>query len=68
MNKLELAKNPKTPAESLVELANDRDWHVRSYAASNPNTSAETLAELAKDEDIYVRCSAASNPNTPKKQ
>ena len=38
MNKLEFAKNPKTPAESLVELAKDGNSIVRKYAASNPNT------------------------------
>jgi hypothetical protein len=38
MNKLELAKNPNTPAETLAELAKDRDWYVRICAASNPNT------------------------------
>ena len=38
MNKLELASNPNTSAETLAELAKDEDWIVRSYAASNPNT------------------------------
>ena len=65
MNKLEFAKNPNTPAETLAELAKDEDLIVRINVADNPNTPAETLAELAKDEDIYVRRRAASNPNTP---
>jgi hypothetical protein len=68
MNKLELAKNPNTPAETLAELAKDGYWHVRSNAARNPNTPIETLSELAKDEDWIVRRCTASNPNTPKKQ
>ena len=67
-NKLELAKNPNTPIETLAELAKDRDWSVRNYVACNPKTPAETLAELAKDEDLVVRCNAANNLNTPKKQ
>jgi len=38
MNKLEFAKNPNTPAETLVELAKDKDVYVRCNAKSNPNT------------------------------
>ena len=68
MNKLELANNPKTPAETLSELAKDEDWVVRRFSASNPNTPAETLSELAKDRYWHVRSNAASNPKKPKKQ
>lgn len=38
MNKLELAINPNTPAESLAELAKDENWYVRYSAVSNQNT------------------------------
>jgi 3-methyladenine DNA glycosylase AlkC len=38
MNKLELAKNPNTPAETLSELAKDENIYVRCSAAKNPNT------------------------------
>lgn len=61
MNNLELAKDPNTPEEALSELAKDRDWIVRSYAASNPNTPIEALAELAKDGYREVRCCAERN-------
>jgi HEAT repeat protein len=37
MNK-DLAKNINTPAETLAELAKDKDWYVRSNAARNLNT------------------------------
>ena len=38
MNKLELAINHNTPAETLAELAKDEDRDVRIGAARNPNT------------------------------
>ena len=38
MAKKELASNPNTPAEILIELSKEGDWRVRSSAASNPNT------------------------------
>ena len=63
MNKLELAKKPKT----LAELAEDENCIVRSNAARNPNTPAETMAELANDRDWYVRSYAARNPQYAKK-
>jgi hypothetical protein len=37
MNK-DLAKKINTPAETLSELAKDKDWRVRINAARNLNT------------------------------
>jgi hypothetical protein len=35
---MNVASNPNTPAETLVELAKDKDVYVRCSAKSNPNT------------------------------
>ena len=34
--KINMARNPNTPAEALAELAKDEDWRVRINAANNP--------------------------------
>jgi hypothetical protein len=64
--KLKLAKNPKTPPETLAKLAGDEDWPIRYAIARNPSTPPATLAELAGDEDCFVRRMVKQNPNTPK--
>ena len=55
MNKIQLAKNPNTPVETLHSLATDEDSGVRWYVVQNPNTSPETLQTLATDENSAVR-------------
>ncbi len=61
--KIELAKNPNTPTETLKVLATDKDSSVRRAVARHPNIPAETLKVLATDEDYYVRYDVAQNPN-----
>jgi len=63
--KIKLALNPNTPAETLKVLATDEDSYVRSFVAKNPNTPVETLKVLATDEYPGVRCWVARNPNIP---
>ena len=62
--KIELAKNPNTPIETLKVLATDWNSTVRYYVAENPNTSVETLKVLATDGDWDVRFWVAKHPNT----
>jgi 3-methyladenine DNA glycosylase AlkC len=65
-DKIELAINPNTPKELLVELSKDKDRFVRRAVAKNPNTPSEVLVELSKDKDVDVRYLVAKNSNTPK--
>ena len=65
--RLEVAKNPNTPAKVLELLAADADRHVRWAVAENPNTPATSLELLADDEFLYARKAVAENPNTPAK-
>jgi hypothetical protein len=51
MNKVELAKDPNTPLETLELLATDKYSSVRSRVAQNPNTPPKVLEQLATDED-----------------
>ncbi|MDR0618285.1 MAG: HEAT repeat domain-containing protein [Bacteroidales bacterium] len=51
-------------AETLAELAKDKNALVRRDVAGNLNASVETLAELAKDKNALVRRNVAGNPNT----
>jgi len=46
---LQLASNPATSAEELMQLADSADDAVRAAVAANPNTSLETLLALTPD-------------------
>ena len=63
--KIELAANPSTPPEILIELAKDENVDIRREVASNLNTPLETLIELTKDEDRYVRWYTVNNQSIP---
>jgi hypothetical protein len=63
--KVELAKNPNTPVETLKVLATDKNADVRCGVARNPNTPVEIVKILATDKDSWVRYGVAQNPNTP---
>ena len=60
----QIAKDPRTTAAILVQLADDAHCYVRSYVAENPNTPVDTLKQLACDPSQGVRGSVAMNPNT----
>jgi hypothetical protein len=62
MNKEELAWNPNTPIETLIELSKDDNEDVRRGVASNINTPIETLNLLSKDDDCWVRHGVTLNP------
>jgi len=55
LEKSRLASNPRTPPETLVELAKDEDPGIRWEVAKNKNTLFETLTELVKDKEDFVR-------------
>jgi hypothetical protein len=63
--KREVAKDPNTPVDVLVELATDIDGHIRSGVAGNPNTPVELLKELSKEDTWNILWQVAGNPNTP---
>ena len=39
MNKIEIAKNPNTPVETLQSLATDKDYYVRYHVGRNSNAT-----------------------------
>ena len=63
MDKIDQAKNPNTPQETLKVLATDSDWRVRRWVAKNPNTPQEILEVLATCEYYWIRYDVANNPN-----
>lgn len=54
--------NPRTPTDTLRDLATDNNWQVRAAVASNPNTRSELLTMLANDDHLLVRLGVADNP------
>jgi pentose-5-phosphate-3-epimerase len=62
--RLEVARNPKTPVDTLSKLSRDGDEDVRLGTAENPNTPVEDLDRLAGDIEWGVRYQVALNPNT----
>lgn len=61
-----VAKNPHTPADVLVHLANDSVNLVRALVATNPTTPSNVLEKFFSDEKI-VRDGLSGNPSTPVK-
>jgi len=51
LERMSVAINPSTPAETLKLLASDTEELVRNRVANNPNTPAETLKLLATDKN-----------------
>ena len=51
---INIARNPNTPVETLVELSRNEDVYIRMRVADNPNTPVETLIELSRDNDNDV--------------
>jgi len=64
--KLELARHPNTPQETLQVFATDKNSDVLYLVARHPNTPQETLQVLATNEDFFVRYWAKNNPNYKK--
>jgi len=63
--RIELAMNPNTSIETLIELSKDQSEEVRWGVARNPNTPVETLIKLSRDGSTIVRARVARNLNTP---
>jgi hypothetical protein len=67
-----VAENPNTPVDGLVQLSSDEDSDVRQAAvavrrnvAKNRHTRVDVLVQLSTDGDSGVRKYVAQNPNTP---
>ena len=45
--KLDMARNPNTPPDTLRKLAEDEDLVVRAAIVRNPNTPVDIIARLA---------------------
>lgn len=60
-----VARNRKTPPETLTFLARGPDKYIRWNVAQNPKTPRETLTALAGDRDKDVRWWVAGNLKTP---
>jgi 2'-5' RNA ligase len=63
--RIQISGDPSTPAEVLLQLSIDKEWHVRIETARNPNTPAAALIRLAEDVDADVRDNVVYHPNTP---
>ncbi|NOQ29696.1 MAG: hypothetical protein GQ570_01100 [Helicobacteraceae bacterium] len=61
-----VAKNPHTPVEVLLILADDKVNLVRALVATNPSTPTKVLEKFFNDEKI-VRDGLSGNPSTPEK-
>jgi hypothetical protein len=59
----QIAQNPNTPPETLVNLSQDKTWSVRCWVAGNPNTPVESLKVLSQDRVWSVRLHVTRNPN-----
>lgn len=66
--RIEIARNPKTPSETLQEISRNNDGYLFQLAlAGNPNTPSEVLKQLAWEcYEPYVKEVARKNPAYPK--
>jgi Leucine rich repeat variant len=68
---LELAQNPSTPPDLLVQLAEHEDFQTKICVARHPATPVETLRYLARIENCHISTkqdiieSLVANPSTP---
>ncbi len=60
-----LANNPRSPAQTLGQLATHPHASVRIAVAGNPNVSPKECQTLAQDETTFVRAAIAQNPSLP---
>ena len=65
LERVSLARSPKTSTRDLALLAKDKSYEVRALTALNPNTPPEVLSQLAKSKHPNVLCFVAANPHTP---
>ena len=65
MTKFELAANPNTPTEVLIELSKDENNIVRHYVTANPNTPMHVLIRLCKEDDDFYVVSRINIDNFP---
>ena len=63
--RMDLILEPNVRLSTLIQLAGDPDYQVRSMVAYHPNTPPEILRKLIDDESPSVVEAVAQNPNTP---
>lgn len=63
--RMDLILDPNVRLSTLIQLADDPDYQVRSMVAYHPNTPPEILRKLMNDEYASVVEAVAKNPNTP---
>lgn len=61
--RVSVAKNPKTPLDTLTVLANDDSAKVREAVANHDKASIELLESLFKDEEARVRLYSLNQVN-----
>ena len=59
----DIARDPDTSVDVLIDLANGSDSIVKMTVAENPNTPIDILEMLSSDEDEIVRWGVTQNPN-----
>jgi len=59
------AYNPKTPIDTLRELAKDEDFEVRAQVAENSGIPHDVFVLLSKDKIYEVKQKMLFNPNVP---
>lgn len=60
-----LARNPRSPQQTLAQLSRHPDTAVRIAVARNPNASPKECQTLAQDPSPFVRSAIAANPALP---
>jgi hypothetical protein len=65
--KIEMAENPNTSSEDLIDLSSDSDVSIRKLVASNENIPLIALINLAKDSNRDILKALVDNPRTPEK-
>ena len=58
----DVASNPNTPIDKLIELSQHPSPFVRLRVAKNPSIPFELLETLSQDESVWVREASISNP------
>ena len=62
----EVARNPNTPPETLLQLAQPHQtWYTRWCVAKNPSACVEALTLLSYDDIEDIRCMVARRNDVP---
>ena len=59
----EIANDPTTDIDMLIDFARNSDCDIQDAVAKNPSLPVSVLAELARNPEESVRCAVTENPN-----